>query len=58
MSIEKNLFGEDLILDKTNKASKISRRKEKQRTLYDYFNLDILNRIPINHKDGMPVLEP
>ena len=58
MSIDKDLFGEVLISDKTNKPPKIARTKGKQRTLYDYFNLDILNSIPISHKDGMPVLEP
>ena len=58
MSENKNLFGDVLHQDKATHTHKPPKQKGKQRTLYDYFNLDILNGISVNHESGMPVLEP
>ena len=55
MSKEIDLFGEDIIPENQSPHKK-KKHKGKQRTLFDYFNLDILNNLPTN-SSGMPILK-
>lgn len=50
-----NLFGED-----TSINQEVTRQKKmcKQRSLHDYFQIDIYGNLPTAGKDKMPVLEP
>lgn len=52
-----DLFGNEISNTK-RKFTKKKKRNNKRRTLYDYFNLDILGNLPTAGKEQMPVLEP
>ena len=56
MSKIKNLFGEEFCDDKI-KRPLVLKKIHKQCTLFDYFNLDILNTLPVSESNEMPILE-